>query len=196
MGKRLPGEEFMPGRRTVLSKDKIEFLETWKEEKHDHLKEVFQHLDEEQELRNHTHSIDAHTHDIFFTALTLLPLEVTKQVLSECVFFTCYLSDYRPGHFFHESELSGHHLMILLFPHGESIPKYWSYIHHQIAHYVLGHFDPGRTSDSKEEEETEANKLACKWVSESPYLVPRDNFDHCSCPQGIIDFCKALATRV
>jgi len=27
----------MPERRTVLSKDKIEFLETWKEEKHDHL---------------------------------------------------------------------------------------------------------------------------------------------------------------
>ncbi len=84
--------------------------------------------------------------------------------------------------------------MILLFPHGESIPKYWSYIHHQIAHYILGHFDHGRASDSKEEEETEANKLACKWVSESPYLVPRDNFDHCSCPQGTIDFCKALAT--
>ena len=194
MGKDLPGEEVMPGRRTVLSKDKIEFLETWKEEKHDHLKEVFQHLDEEQELRNHTHSIDAHTHDIFFTALTLLPLEVTKQVLSECVFFTCYLSDYRPGHFFNESELRGHHLMILLFPHGESIPKYWSYIHHQIAHYTLGHFEPGRASDIKEEEKTEANKRACKWVSESPYLVPRDNFDHCSCPQGTIDFCKALAT--
>ena len=27
----------MPERRTVLSRDKIEFLETWKEEKHDHL---------------------------------------------------------------------------------------------------------------------------------------------------------------
>ena len=70
----------------MLSKDKIEFLETWKEEKHDHLKEIFQHLDEEQELRNHSHSIDAHTHDIFFTALTLLPLEVAKKVLSECIF--------------------------------------------------------------------------------------------------------------
>ena len=196
MGKDLPGEEVMPGRGTVLSKDKIEFLETWKEEKHDHLQEIFQHLNEEQELRNHSHSINAHTHDIFFTALTLLPLEVTKQVLSECVFFTCYLSDYRPGHFFDESELSGHHLMILLLPHGESIPKYWSYIHHQIAHYLLGHFDPGRASEMSEEEEAEANKLACEWVSESPYLIPRDNFDHCSCPQGTIDFCKALATTV
>jgi alkylated DNA nucleotide flippase Atl1 len=31
------GEEVMPERRIVHSKDKIEFLETWKEEKHDHL---------------------------------------------------------------------------------------------------------------------------------------------------------------
>ena len=190
----MPGEEAMPERRRMLSKDKIEFLENWNKEKHDHLQEIIQHVEAESKLQNHTHSIDAHTHDIFFTALTLLPLEVTKQVLSECVFFTCYLFDYRPGHFFDESELSGHHLMILLSPHGESIPKYWSYIHHQIAHYVLGHFDPGRASEIREEEETEANKLAWKWVSESPYLVPRDNFDHCSCPQGTIDFCKALAT--
>lgn len=184
----------MPERRRVLSKDKIEFLENWKMEKHDHLQEIIQHVKAESKQQNHTHSIDAHTHDIFFTALTLLPLEVTKQVLSECVFFTCYLSDYKPGHFVDKSDLSGHHLMILLFPHGESIPKYWSYIHHQIAHYILGHFDPGRASEIREEEETQANKLACKWVSESPYLVPRDNFDHCSCPQGTINFCKALAT--
>ncbi len=190
----MPGEEGMPERRIVLSKDKMEFLENWKKEKHDHLQEIIQHVEAESKLQNHNHSIDAHTHDIFYTGLTLLPLEVAKQVLSECVFFTCYLSDYKPGHFLDKSDLSGHHLMILLFPHGESIPKYWSYLHHQIAHYVLGHFDSGRASEMREEEEAEANKLACKWVSESPYLVPRENFDHCSCPQGTIDFCKALAT--
>jgi hypothetical protein len=184
----------MPERRRVLSKDKIEFLENWKKEKHDHLQEIVQHVEAESKLQNHNHSIDAHTHDIFYTGLTLLPVDVAKKVLSECTFFTSYLHNYKPGHFLDKSELSGHHLMILLFPHGESIPKYWSYIHHQIAHYILGHFDPTRASEIKEEEETEANKLACRWVSESPYLVPRDNFDHCSSPQGTIDFCKALAT--
>ena len=185
----------MPERRRVLSKDKIEFLENWKMEKHEHLDEIFQHLEKERELKSHFHSIDTFTHDIFFTGLTLLPLEVAKRVLSECTFFTCYLSDYQPVHFFHEAEISGYHLLIFFFPHGESIPKYWSSIHHQIAHYVLGHFDPERANEMREEEEAEANKLACKWVSESPYLVPRDNFDHCSCPQGTIDFCRALATR-
>jgi hypothetical protein len=79
MGKSLPREEVMPERRTVLSKDKIEFLETWKEEKRDHVQKIFQHLDEEKRLRNHSHSIDSHTHDILFTGLTLLPLEVAKR---------------------------------------------------------------------------------------------------------------------
>ena len=190
----MPGEEVMPERRRVLSKDKIEFLENWKKEKRGHLQEIIQHVEAESKLQNHKHSIDAHTHDIFFTGLTLLPVDVAKKVLSECTFFTSYLHNYEPGHFLDKSDLSGHHLMILLFPHGESIPKYWSYLHHQIAHYVLGHFDSGRVSEMREEEEAEANKLACKWVSESPYLVPRENFDHCSCPQGTIDFCKALAT--
>ena len=184
----------MPERRRVLSKDKIEFLENWKMEKHEHLDEIFQHLEKERELNTHFHSIDPLTHDIVFTGLTLLPLEVAKRVLSECTFFTCYLADYEVGHFFHESDISGYHLLILLFPHGESIPKYWSYIHHQIAHYLLGHFDPGRAGEIRQEEEIEANELACEWVRESPYLVPRDNFEHCSCPQGTIDFCKALAT--
>jgi len=38
-GKDLPGggEEVMPERRIVLSKDIIEFLETWKAKKQDHL---------------------------------------------------------------------------------------------------------------------------------------------------------------
>jgi len=76
-----------------LSKDKLRFLETWREEKHDHLQKIFQHLDEEQRLSNHSHSIDSQTHDIFFTGLSLLPLEVAKKVLSECIFFTCYLSN-------------------------------------------------------------------------------------------------------
>ena len=190
----MPGEEVMPERRRALSKDKIEFLENWKKEKHDHLQDIVQHVEAESKLQNHTHSIDAHTHDIFYTGLTLLPVDVAKKVLSECTFFTSYLHNYKPGHFLDKSDLSGHHLMILLFPHGESIPKYWSYLHHQIAHYVLGHFDSGRASEMREEEEAEANKLACKWVSESPYMVPRDNFEHCSCPRGTIDFCKALAT--
>jgi hypothetical protein len=184
----------MAERKIRLSADKLKFLQDWKEEKHDHLDEIFQHLEYERKTNNHSHSIDPLTLDIFLTALTLLPLEVAKRVLSECTFFTCYLSDYEPGHFFEKSDISGYHLLILFFPHGESVPKYWSYIHHQIAHYVLGHFDSGRAGEIREEEEVEANKLACKWVSESPYLVPRDNFDHCSCPQGIIDFCKALAT--
>jgi hypothetical protein len=184
----------MPKRRTVLSKDKIEFLETWKMEKHDHLQEIIQHVEAESKLQNHTHAIDAHAHDIFYTGLTLLPVDVAKKVLSECTFFTSYLHNYKPGHFFDKSDLSGHHLMIFLFPHGESIPKYWSYLLHQIAHYVLGHFGSGKAREMREEEAAEANKLACKWVSESPYMVPRDNFEHCSCPQGTIDFCKALAT--
>jgi hypothetical protein len=185
----------MPERKIVLSKDKIEFLENWKIEKHDHLDEIFQHLENERKLNNHSHSIDPLTRDIFFTGLTLLPLAVAKRVLSECTFFTFYLSNYEPGHFFDKSYISGYHLLILFFPHGESVPKYWSYIHHKIAHYVLGHFDPGRAREIKAEEEAEANKLACKWVSDSPYLVPRDNFEHCSCPQGTINFCKALATN-
>jgi hypothetical protein len=184
----------MPEGRTLLSKDKKEFLETWKEEKRDHVQKIFQHLDEEKRLRNHSHSIDSHTHDILFTGLTLLPLEVAKKVLSECIFFTCYLSDYKPGHFFDKSDLSGYHLMILLFPHGESIPKYWSYLLHQLAHYMLGHFGHEAAEKTEIEKEAEANEFACKWVSESPYLVPRDNFEHCSCPQETIDFCKALAT--
>jgi hypothetical protein len=181
-------------RKIVLSKDKIEFLENWKIEKHDHLEEIIQHIEAERKLKNHSHYIDAHTHDIFYTGLTLLPLDVAKKVLSECTFFTSYLYNYEPGHFLDKSDIRGYHLIIFLLPHGESIPKYWSYIHHQIAHYVLGHFDPGRASEIKEEEEAEANELACKWVRESPYLVPRDNFEHCSCPQGTINFCKALAT--
>jgi hypothetical protein len=190
----LRGKEGMPERKIVLSKDKIEFLENWKIEKHDHLGEIFQHLENERKLNNHSHSIDPLTHDIFFTALTLLPIEVAKRVLSECTFFTCYLSNYEPGHFFDKSDISGYHLLILFFPHGESIPKYWSYIHHQIAHYVLGHFDTKSVKQIEEKEEAEANRLACKWVSDSPYLVPRDNFEHCSCPQETINFCKALAT--
>jgi len=184
----------MAERKVRLSIDKVKFLEGWKEEKRDHLNQIFQHLENERKLNNHSHSIDPLTHDIFFTGLTLLPLEVAKRVLSECTFFTCYLSDYEPGHFFDKSDISGYHLLILFFPHGESIPKYWSYIHHQIAHYVLGHFGPGRANEIREEEEAEANKLACKWVSDSPYLVPRDNFEHCSCSQETINFCRALAT--
>jgi hypothetical protein len=184
----------MPERRIVLSKDKIEFLENWKMEKYDHLQEIIQHVEAERKLQNHTHSIDAHTYDIFYTGLTLLPVDVAKKVLSECVFFTCYLSDYKPGHFFDKSDLGGQHLMILLFPHGESISKYWSYLLHQLAHYILGHFDHEAEERTETEKEAEANELACKWASESPYMIPRDNFDHCSCPQGTIDFCKALAT--
>jgi hypothetical protein len=84
--------------------------------------------------------------------------------------------------------------MILLFPHGESIAKYWSYLLHQLAHYILGHFDHEAEERTETGKEAEANELACKWVSESPYMIPRDNFEHCSCPQGTIDFCKALAT--
>ena len=184
----------MAERKVRLSIDKVKFLEGWKEEKRDHLDQIFQHLENERKFNNHSHSIDPLTHDIFFTGLTLLPLEVAKRVLSECTFFTCYLSDYEPGHFFDKSHISGYHLLILFFPHGESIPKYWSYIHHQIAHYVLGHFDSKSGSQIKKEEEAEANKLACRWVSDSPYLVPRDNFEHCSCSQETINFCKALAT--
>ena len=184
----------MPQRRIKLSKDKIEFLENWKREKHHHLQDIMQHTESERKLKNHSHAIDPLTQDILFTALTLLPLELAKRVISECTFFSRYLSDYEPVHFFHKADISGYHLLILLFPHGESIPKYWSTIHHHIAHYVLGHFDPGRANEIREEEEAEANKLACRWVSESPYLVPRDNFEHCSCPQGTINFCKALAT--
>jgi hypothetical protein len=188
------GEEVMPERRIVLSRDKMEFLENWKMDKHDHLQELIQHVEAESKLQNHTHSIDAHTHDIFFTGLTLLPVDVAKKVLSECTFFTSYLHNYKVGHFLDKSDLSGHHLMILFFPHGESIPKYWSYLLHQIAHYILGHFDHEAEEKTEAEKEAEANELACKWVSESPYLIPRDNFEHCSCPQGTIDFCKALAT--
>jgi hypothetical protein len=184
----------MAERKIRLSPDKVKFLEDWKEEKHEHLDEILQHLENERKLNNHAHSIDPLSHDIFFTALTLLPFEVAQRVLSECTFFSRYLSGYEPGHFFDKTNISGYHLFILIFPHGESIPKYWSYIHHQIAHYVLGHFDPGRAGVIREEEEAEANELACRWVSESPYLVPRDNFEHCSCPQGTIEFCKALAT--
>ena len=57
----------MSERRIVLSKDKIEFLETWKEEKHDHWQEIIQHVVAENKLQNHTHSIGAPTHDRFFT---------------------------------------------------------------------------------------------------------------------------------
>jgi hypothetical protein len=187
-------EEVMPERRIALSKDKIEFLENWKVEKHDHLQEIFRHTESDRKLKNHSHSIDSPTHDIFYTGLTLLPLDVAKKVLSECTFFTSYLYNYKPGHFLDKSDISGYHLIVFLLPHGESIPKYWSYFLHQIAHYVLGHFDSKSGGQITEEEEAEANKLACKWVSESPYLVPRDNFTHCSCPQGTINFCKALAT--
>jgi tmRNA-binding protein len=139
-------------RLIVLSKDKIEFLENWKMEKYDHLQEIIQHVEAERKLQNHAHSIDAHTYDIFYTGLTLLPVDVAKKVLSECTFFTSYLHNYKPGHFFDKSE------------------------------------------KTETEKEAEANELACKWVSESPYMVPRDNFEHCSCPQWRIDFCKALAT--
>ena len=190
----MPKEEGMPELRTVLSRDKIEFLENWKVEKHDHLQEIIQHLETERQFKNHSHSIDGHSHDIFYSGLTLLPLDVAKKVLSECTFFTSYLYDYNPENFLDKSDISGYHLIIFLLPHGESIPKYWSYLLHQIAHYALGHFDSKSGSQIKEDEEAEANKLACKWVSDSPYLVPRENFEYCSCPQGTIDFCKALAT--
>ena len=180
--------------RIRLSKDKLEFLKTWKEEKHDHLKEILQHVEDEKRQHDHTHFIDPTTSDIFFTGLTLLPLDLAKRVLSECIFFTCYLSHYDPGYFIDKSDVSGYHLIILLLPHGESIPKYWSYIHHELAHYVLGHFGSEADKETKARQELEANKLACQWVQESPYAVPRDNFDQCRCPEGIIRFCKALAT--
>ena len=184
----------MVERRIRLSKDKLEFLEGWKEEKRDHLQEILQHVADEEELHNHTHLIDSNTHDIFFTALTLLPPDLTKKVLSECVFFTCYLSDYEVGHFFHKSDLSGYHLIILLFPHGESIPKYWSYIHHEIARFILGQSSPETDERAVAVDEAAVNSLACQWMRESPYTVPRDSFAQCSCPDGIIRFCKALAT--
>ena len=184
----------MVERRIRLSKDKTEFLENWKEDKRDHLLEILQHVADEEKLCNHIHSIDSNTHDIFFTALTLLPIDLMKKVLSECVFFTCYLSDYEVGHFFHESNLTGYHLIILLFPHGESIPKYWSYIHHEIARYILSQSSPETDERPVAINEADINALACQWVRKSPYTVPRDSFAQCSCPDGIVKFCKALAT--
>jgi len=184
----------MKDRKMRLSKDKLRFLETWKEEKQDHFQELLTHVEQERTMHNHTHSIDPQTHDIFFTGLTLLPLDVAKRILSECTFFTCYLSDYDPAHFLSKVGISGKHVVIMLFPHGESIPKYWSYLLHQIAHYILGHFESTPGSETGSQEEAEATELACTWVRQSPYLVPRDNFEHCSCPRGTIQFCKALAT--
>jgi hypothetical protein len=190
----MEGREEMTERRMRLSKDKLRFLETWKEEKHDHLQEIFQHVEDEERQHNHTHFIDPNTYDIFFTGLTLLPLDLAKRVLTECTFFTCYLSDYDPGYFFDKSDLSGYHLIILLFTHGESIPKYWNYLLHEVAHYVLAHFGSETDSETKWQQEVEANKLACEWVEESPYTVPRETFEQCDCPEGTIRFCKALAT--
>ena len=183
----------MTAPRIRLSKDKLDFLNTWKQDKHDHIQEILQHLEYEKEQHNHNHFIDPNTYDIFLTGLTLLPLELAKKALSECVYFTCYLSHYDPGYFIDKSNLSGYNLVVLLFTHGESIPKYWSYLLHQVAHYVLGHFGSEADAETEWLREMEANKLACKWVRESPYIVPRDSFEHCGCPEGIIRFCKALA---
>ncbi len=60
----------MSQRRIRLSKDKLRFLETWKEEKLDHLQELVKHVEDERKLHNHTHSIEPLTYDIFFTGLT------------------------------------------------------------------------------------------------------------------------------
>ena len=176
-----------------LSKDKLEFLEVWKEEKYGHLQKILQHVTDEERVHNHSHFIDPNTHDILFTGLTMLPLDLAKRVLSECTFFTCYLSNYTPGHFFDKSELRDYHLIVLLFPHGESIPKYWSYLHHEVALYVLGYSDATAENEDKAKYEIEANELACKWVRESLYSVPRDSFEQCRCPDGVIRFCQALA---
>ena len=183
----------MTAPRIRLSKDKLDFLGTWKQDKHDHIQEILQHLEYEKEQHNHNHFIDPNTYDIFLTGLTLLPLELAKKALSECVYLTCYLSDYDPVYFIDRSDLSGYNLIVLLFTHGESIPKYWSYLLHQVAHYVLGHYGSEADAETQWLREMEANKLACKWVRESPHIVPRDSFEHCGCPEGIIRFCKALA---
>ena len=182
--------------RTRLSKDKLRFLEIWMDEKRDHLQEILQHLRDDERLHNYRHAIDPHTHDIFLTGLTLLPLDVAKKVLSECAFFTCYLSNYQPGHFLDKSELGGRHLIVVLFPHGESIPKYWSYLLHEIARYVLGNSGSKAGMEAETRNEAKANELACRWVRESSYNVPRDSFEGCRCPDVTIRFCKALATSV
>ena len=176
-----------------LSKDKLEFLKAWEKEKYDHLQEILQHVMDDERMHNHTHFIDPNTYKIFFTGLTLLPLDLAKRVLSDCTFFTCYLSNYKPGHFFNKAQIRDYHLIILLFPHGESIPKYWNYLLHEIAHYILGHVNATAENEVKAQYEEEANELACRWVRESPYLVPRDSFEQCRCPDGVIRFCKALA---
>ena len=65
-----------------LSRDKLEFLTAWEKEKYDHLQEILQHVMDEERMHNHAHFIDLNTYDIFFTGLTLLPLDLAKRVLS------------------------------------------------------------------------------------------------------------------